>query len=357
MSSLQPHLLDHAYSVAARQVEAGTVPFAILGIADAEGVVRLEAFSPRSGPSIGTDAICLLASITKPITGTLVTRMAQDGRLSLAQPLATWLPELAAAPDRQAVTAWHVLTHTTGMADADIEEIVTRGAGRDELLRHAFSAPHETPIGSTFRYVTSTFDLLAEAVERIEGRPFEDVLRAEILDPLGMTDTTFDPRSTRRERMAPVTVGRWDGAGATMDPAAAQVLLERFVDLRFAGGGLWSTASDLLRFGRAMLRSGELEGTRILAPAFVEMATREVTLHGLGATPNRLEDDHYALGWGKPGPASPASPMAFEHGGVSGTRLWVDPAYDLVVVYLSGRWGLASTETDRVVNAVYAALE
>ena len=128
------------------------------------------------------------------------------------------------------------------------------------------------------------------------------------------------------------------------------------------GGGLWSTAADLLRFGRAMLRGGELDGVRILSPAFVALMTREVTAprgvtwEGLGVAPDPQQSSHYAIGWGRPGVSGPASDRAFGHGGVSGTRLWIDPAYDLVYVYLTGKWGLPLAPIDAVEHAIYAAL-
>ena len=72
------------------------------------------------------------------------------------------------------------------------------------------------------------------------------------------------------------------------------------------------------------------------------------TVNGLGTTGDQLVDDHYGIGWGKPGAGSPASPLAFGHGGVSGTRLWIDPAYDLEYVYLTGLWGGAGEAIDEV---------
>ena len=85
--------------------------------------------------------------------------------------------------------------------------------------------------------------------------------------------------------------------------------------------------------------------------------TREVTVNGLGAMGDPLEDEHYAIGWGKPGPANAASPSAFGHGGVTGTRLWVDPGHDLVFVFLSGIWAGADMLMDGVQLAVYGAIE
>jgi CubicO group peptidase (beta-lactamase class C family) len=349
--------LDRAFALAARQVEDGVVPFVILGVANAAGTIRLEAVPSKEAAPVGAAAVCLLASITKPIVATAVMRLVQDGRFSLTAPLSTWLPELGTL-GRPPITAWHVLTHTTGLGEVDIEQLLLQGGDRAELLRQTLALPQEAAPGSRFKYTTCTFDLLAEAVERATGTPLEQVLRDEVLGRLGMTDTLFDPREDLADRMAPVVVGGWDAAPGPqlVDPATASPVLGGYIGLRMAGGGLWSTAADLLRFGRAMLGGGELEGTRVLAPAFVDLMTREVTVNGLGGAEDRLAEEHYAIGWVKRGPASPASASAFGHGGMSGTRLWIDPEHDLVFVYLTGVWGLPTQPIDGVQNAVYAAV-
>ena len=135
-------------------------------------------------------------------------------------------------------------------------------------------------------------------------------------------------------------------------------MVAAYTALRLAGGGLWSTADDLLRFGRAMLRGGELDGVRVLGRPIVDLMTREVTVNGLGTTGDRLADDHYAIGWGKPGAGvTELSRSAFGHGGVSGTRLWVDPAYDLVFVYLTGPWGTRTRPATTSCWPSYGAIE
>jgi len=355
-SHLDPHAFDTAFDLARRGVDDGTVPFAIVAVAGAEGLVRLEAFPSADGPRIGTNAVCLLASITKPITATAVMRLASTGRFPLTRPLSTWLPELGAA-GLAPFTAWHVLTHTTGIADVDLERVLLDGADRAEYVRRTIAAGQGWAPGSRFLYATNTFELLALAVERALDRPFEEVLREEVLDPLGMTSTTFDHTRAGSLR-APITVGRWDGtiSEAAGDAAVSEQIVAAYSSLRLAGGGLWSSAADLVRFGRAMLRGGELDGVSVLGRPIVELMTREVTVNGLGAMPDRLVDEHYAMGWGKPGAAAAGSPLAFGHGGVSGTRLWIDPAYDLVFVYLTGSWGGAFETIDEVQLAVYGAL-
>jgi CubicO group peptidase (beta-lactamase class C family) len=355
--SRDPHVFDTAFAVAGRQVADGTVPFVIVAIAGAEGLVRLEATPPREGPRIGTNAVCLLASITKPIFATAVMRLAQTGRFPLRAPLSRWLPELDAA-GLAPFTAWHVLSHTTGIADVDLEKVLLEGCDRAEYLRRTIAAGQGWAPGSRFLYTTNTFSLLAEAVERALDRPFEEVLETEVLAPLGMTSTTFD-HARAGDLRAPIRIGSLDGTigEAAGDGAAGERLLAGYSSLHLAGGGLWSTAADLVRFGRAMLRGGELDGVRVLGRPVVDLMTREVTVNGLGAMPDRLLDAHYAMGWGKPGPASAGSPQAFGHGGASGTQLWIDPAHDLVFVYLTGYWGAAGEAIDDVQLAVYGALE
>ncbi len=355
---LQRRALDRAFDLAAAQVAAGTVPFVVLGVADSRGVIRLEAVTSPRAPGVGPSSVCLIASITKPIVATATMQLVEAGRFPLDVPLRTWLPELE-RPGRLPFTAWHVLSHTTGIDDVDLERLlVEQDGGRETLLRGMFAAEQVAIPGSRYHYASYTFDLLAEAIGRAIGTPFETLLRGGLLDPLGMTDTTFDPRPGRADRAAPIAC-----AGADDERRARALELEHGVSItdvftahHLAGGGLWSTAGDLLRFGRAMLRGGELDGVRVLSPAFVALATREVTVNGVGVNPDRLRDDHYALGWGKPGIASPGSSSAFGHGGASGTRLWIDPAYDLVYVYLGGAWGLPTQPIDAVANAIYASL-
>jgi CubicO group peptidase (beta-lactamase class C family) len=133
--------------------------------------------------------------------------------------------------------------------------------------------------------------------------------------------------------------------------------LRHLVSMALPGGGLWSTAADLVRLGRAMLGGGELDGAQVLPAAYVALMTREQTVGGLGSTGDPVRDHHHALGWAKPDPRTdPASSAAFGHNGSTGTRLWIDPLHDLVVVYLTGAQGYPQRLIDETVQLVYAAL-
>jgi serine-type D-Ala-D-Ala carboxypeptidase len=355
--SARRRALQPAFDIACSQVEAGTVPFVVLGVAGAHGVVRLEAFGSPGGRRIATDAVCQLASITKSVTAIGVMQLVEGGTITLEQPINGWAPALvneAWAP----ITSWHVLTHTTGIDDVDLESILRHGLGREDLLRRLRAKSQVAPPGSRFHYVSFTFDLLVEAIALRTGEPYEAALRRRVFEPLGLTATTFDPVADGlTDRVAPLAMALPDGTFAD-DPG----LLAAYSALHLAGGGLWSSAEDLLRIGRAMLRGGELEGTPVLSPAYVDLMTREVTVPatsrvaGLGSNVDPLRADHYALGWGKPGVASIGSASAFGHGGVSGTRLWIDPSLDLAYVYLSGAWGMSREPIDVVEASIYAGL-
>jgi CubicO group peptidase (beta-lactamase class C family) len=347
--------LDPAFAIAARHVESGRLPFTIVAVANRDGLVRLGAESPREGDRVGERATCLLASITKPIVATAVMRLAQEGRFPLAAPLNRWLPELDAA-GTQPFTAWHVLTHTTGFPDIDLVAMLAGGGGREHVRGLTIAAGQATAPGTAFRYASFTFDLLTDAIERALDMPFDDVLRETVLEPLGMVDTGFDLPPAGPGR-APVVYGNLPGSMPRLPGVTDEYAAAAFTSIHLAGGGLWSTAHDLVRFGRAFLRGGELDGVRILGRPLVELMTREVTVNGLGATADRLIGEHYAIGWGKPGPTSAGSPSAFGHGGVTGTRLWVDPERDLVFVFLSGTWSGADPLIDDVQLAVYGSID
>jgi serine-type D-Ala-D-Ala carboxypeptidase len=346
---------DPAVAVAARQVEAGEVPFVILAFGDRAGAIRLEVCSPATGSRMNPGSACLIASITKPIVATAVLRLAQEGRFPLAAPLSRWVPELEAA-GLAPFTAWHVMTHTTGIADVSLVDLLVEGGDRAELVRRTIAAGQGWPPGSRFLYASFTWDLLAAAIERALDRPFEELLGELVLAPLGMTDTTFGHTPGGAPR-ATVRIGEWDGVSQLPDGIDEETAVNAYSSLRLAGGGLWSTAHDLLRFGRAMLRGGELDGERVLGRAVLDLMTREVTVNGLGATGDAQQDEHYAVGWGKAGGDRPGSAAAFGHGGISGTRLWIDPAEDLVFVYLTGQWGGAGEAIDAVQLATYGCLE
>lgn len=354
---LDPVRLGRAFDVVREHVTSRAVPAAVLAVADRRGVKRLEAFGrAHGGDDVDEDSVFWIASITKPIIATAVLQLAEEGRLALGHPVQRYLPEftppgpLDGGPGGDVVTTWHVLTHTAGLSDAPREVLERRRPKPEWLYRRQCSEPLLFPPGSRFTYASDSFYVLGELITRLSGRRYPDYLRQRILAPLGMTRTGFDPRQLDA-RAAPI-----HGLGV---PRALLGMALRYVaSLEAPGGGLWATAADIVRFGQAVLGGGRLGGARLLSQPFVELMTREHTAGILepGVPPRA---PHYGLGWGiaAPGGPSVARPGSFGHGGATGTILWVDPASDLVFVYLQNRWDDDMHAGTTALQAVYGALD
>jgi CubicO group peptidase (beta-lactamase class C family) len=170
-----------------------------------------------------------------------------------------------------------------------------------------------------------------------------------VLGPLEMGATSFRGREPGRPS-APV------GMMGVSEPELT-ALGRWFEALQHPGGGLWSTAGDLVRFGQAMLNRGTLAGTRILNPATVALMTSDQT-RGLPDVGDPSFRPSYGFGWDKAATSRdlPGSPDQFDHAGSSGSRLWVDPARGLVVVVVAGLWRTGGELFDEVIAPIYDAM-
>ena len=175
------------------QVGRGDVPSAVLAVANREGLVRVEAFS--GADAAAADSIYLLASISKPITATAVMQLVERGLLVLSAPVQRYLPEFVAPPvsvgqpGAEAVTCWHLLTHTSGLVDMESELLNRERPDRERLLEIACTSPLRFAPGTRFEYNSLSFALLGEVIARLAGRDYPEVLAAELFGPLGMRDS------------------------------------------------------------------------------------------------------------------------------------------------------------------------
>ncbi len=187
-----------------------------------------------------------VASITKTFTGTAVVQLRDEGKLRLDDPLVAFVPELKAGRNPfgpiEDVTLRRLLTHQSGLMGEpptqDLAEHVFPAV--EEVLERADLIEVVIPPDAQDKYSNLTYQLLGEVVERVSGRPYREYVDAEILRPLGMADSTFDPSPGQEPRVAkgydprifleepPVSIGR-----------------EKLTD---ADGGLWSTVIDLARW-------------------------------------------------------------------------------------------------------------
>jgi CubicO group peptidase (beta-lactamase class C family) len=335
--------IERAGAIADEAVRSGSHPCALVAVANSTETIWTH-LAPGAD-EVGRNSIFLLASITKPIIATAIMRLVEEGRLLLRLPVAHYIPEFGAY-GKQHVTTWHLLTHTSGIEEARwLEELHSQDLTAADYLDAACRSYLHFEPGTRCEYCSLSFSLLGELISRLGGQPYPNYLREQIFTPLAMRDTAFRPLDTRRA--APVyDIG---------EPEA----LERFCKLEVPGGGLWSSADDLIAFGQAFLGGGRRGGYRLLGPAALELMTNNHTPGMVELIDGRPQPFNYGLGWGKPHSDGHvlASPRAYGHGGVTGTYLWIDPAWNMVCVFLTNRWGLETDTARRVLNAVYGALE
>lgn len=228
----------------------------------------------------GTDTNYRLASVSKQFTAASILLLAQDGRLSLDDPVRRWLPELP--PSTGAVTLRHLLTHTGGLVDyedlmpADRQDQLS-DADVLALLAHAdrtLFAP-----GTRYRYSNSGYVLLGLVVERASGQAFADVLRTRIFLPLGMTQTLlYEARRGPQVAHRAYGYSRVDGRWMRTDQSPTSATR--------GDGGIYSSVDDLARWDAA------LYDDRLLSDASRAMAfAPHVRVTG------EPYEAHYGYGW------------------------------------------------------------
>jgi CubicO group peptidase (beta-lactamase class C family) len=184
-----------------------------------------------------------IGSLTKTFVAVLVMRLRDEGLLDLADPLGKHLDAGAA----QNVTIYQLLSHTAGLAAESGGDWWERTPGtlRPELADIFGPRPQLHPAGRLFHYSNPGFALLGALVGQMRGQGWEQVLRQEILEPLGMTRTTLQPQEPHAR-------------GWAVHPWADVMQLEPAEDTGLMGpaGQIWSTADDLCRFA-AFLMDGD----------------------------------------------------------------------------------------------------
>ena len=302
---------------------------------------------------MGADAIFDLASLTKVVATTpSILRLVADGKIMLDGPVGEIIPEFGVEGAKREITIRRLMSHSAGLSAW--RPVFTQATGADAYLADfAATQPEHTP-GAQVIYSDPSFITLGEVVRRVTGDPVSVYAKREIFAPLGMVDTLFTPPRALRSRVAATEIGNAFEAGKV--PAGAPVgtgwrqgLIRGEVHdgnawYGFGGvaghAGLFGTAMDLARYGQAWLNGGILGDARILPETVVaEARTNQITIDG--------ETERRGLGWRLvPGPGiieeAPDSGRglshnAFGHTGFTGTSLWIDPDFDLVVVLLTNR--------------------
>jgi CubicO group peptidase (beta-lactamase class C family) len=358
--------LQRIHELIQRNIDAGSFSGAVTLVArngkiahfEAQGLMDLETKKPMA-----KDAMFRIMSMTKPIVGSAVLMMVEEGKVRLTDPISRFIPEFKdikvgvlmpnqpAAPagqrgvapkfytvpaDRE-ITIKDLLTHTSGLVSGTISnsensKVALKGKESNaDYIPRLGQVPLEFQPGSRWAYSAQAgFDTLVRVVEIASGQKFDQFARQRIFDPLGMKDTFFYPVESYNPRIATL-YSRTSGKLQKQNNPG-------FMNGVFfsGGGGLYTTAEDYLQFGLMLLNGGQLNGKRLLSPRTVELM-RSVFIPD--TLPGRAKGEGYGLSVrvvSDPVQRLTAlSPGSFGWSGAYGTHFWVDPKEKIVAVLMT----------------------
>ncbi len=313
----------------AAAINDGQMPGAVVVVANKSKVLFARAFGHRQLEPVAEpmtlNTVFDLASITKPVaTATSVMKLVQQGKIDVGAAVSSYLPEFS-SHDKNKILVSDLLLHISGLVPDNA--LADYRNGPQQAWRRICELKPRSQRGERFAYSDVGFIVLGKLVQRISELPLDQFAKQEIFLPLGMEETSFNPgpQLSRRAAATEQRDGNWI-KGEVHDPRA-------FLLGGVAGhAGLFSTAADLLKYSRALLAAAGESGSAILSNQTLEtmIAPRDI-LRGTRT-----------YGWDHRSPYSKNrgqsfSDQAFGHGGFTGTVLWIDPAKELVFIFLSTR--------------------
>ena len=344
-SSSQLALMD---AVIEEGINQHKLPGAVVVVGRKGKVVWKKAYGAKTlepaREPMSVDTIFDLASLTKVVaTATSVMILIERGKVRLSDSVSVYIPELK-GEGRDRITIEQLLTHRSGYApDFDLRD---QWVGYDEAIKRLIKEPLRSPAGTRFVYSDINFIALGEVVRRVSGMPLDQFAQKNIFAPLGMRDTGFRPRADLKPRIAPTEKRRGQlsylGDSAANAGSDADVWLRGQVhdptSYRMNGvaghAGLFSTASDLAIYCQMILNGGQYKGVRVLSPATIAEMTRPHLVNNTGGTRGLGWDINTSFSTNR-GELFPLG--SFGHTGFTGTSIWIDPASEMFLIFLSNR--------------------
>lgn len=333
-------------------VDSQTLAGAVLLVANQDKTLALETvgFADIAGKQpMRPDSVFWIASMSKPITAAALMILVDEGKVGLDDPIEKFLPEfkdlwviaeqdgdhLLLKRPKQRPTVRHIMSHTSGMPfSTALEQPTLDGLALRDTVRGYAITPLLWEPGTKYKYSNAGINTGGRIIEVVSGMPYEKFLDKRLFEPLGMKDTTFWPGEMHVARLAKPYKPNADKTG--LDETTISQLTYPLSDRRrqpMPGGGLFSTAADVAVFARMMLGKGMFEGKRILSEESVTQLTTRQTAAGI--------QENYGLGFSVGG-------GTFGHGGALSTNMTIDPAKNLVLVYLVQHAGYGGTDGGKI---------
>lgn len=354
-------------------VNKGELPGAIVLVARNGKVAYMETFGnrdPETKAPMRPDAIFRIASMTKPFTSLAIMMLAEEGKMSIADPASRYLPEfanlqvgvqrpgadgkpaIAWEPQAKAMTVQDLLRHTSGLTygsagpnllkqmyvDAKVGD---RNDTNAQLVTKLSKLPLVFQPGTTWEYSVST-DVLGRIVEVVSGMPLDRFIAERITKPLKLNDTGFSAPASAAERGA-----RPHKEGPRNEVPNVPKVTDEF-NYKSGGGGMVSTASDYARFCQFFLNGGELDGVRLVSRKTIELMTANHLPPGVpigpdmarfeALAPSAAMGQGFGLGFAVRTDTgrNPLHGSAGDYfwGGAYGTFFWIDPKEKLFAVLM-----------------------
>ena len=341
------------------------------------------------------DAVFRIYSMTKPITSVGLMMLYEQGRFQLDDPVHRFIPSwkdlrvfvggnhplFKTAPVERPMTIRDLLSHTSGLTYGFMERTNVDAAYRKlgvadrtragYTLRDMVDTLAELPLefspGTLWNYSVST-DVVGHLIEVISGQRLDAYLREHVLEPLDMRDTSFVIADAQVPRFAANYERQADGTLRLLDDP--QRSLYRECTFFSGGGGLVSTALDYFRFTAMLRNRGELDGVPLLGRKTVELMTmnhlpggQELTQLAQAGMFTETAYGGVGFGLGFSVMQSPARAQIlgtsgeYAWGGAASTAFWIDPAEDLIVIFMTQLMPSSSYPLRRELRVLtYAAL-
>ncbi|WP_413993747.1 serine hydrolase [Labrys okinawensis] len=279
-------------TMAQRAIDTGSVPGLAIAVVHNDQVVYLKGFGRREAgkpEAVDADTVFQIASLSKPITSTIVAALVSDKVLDWNARIADLDPafQLHDAYPTAEVTVRDLLAHRSGLPGAAGNELEDIGYDRAEVLHRLRLVPLSSSFRAGYSYSNAGFTEGAVAAAKPTGKAWEVVAEEKLFRPLGMTSTSatyadFLGRSDRAELHA-----RIDGAWVAK--------VKRDADMQAPAGGVSSSARDLAQWMRLELAHGTYDGKPLIAASALDET--HAPLFALGTHPVTGGTYFYGLGW------------------------------------------------------------
>jgi CubicO group peptidase (beta-lactamase class C family) len=335
------------------------------------------------------DTIVQIFSMTKPLTGTALMQLWEQGKFRLDDPVSKYIPELAnvkvlegtnalpvLAPLNRPMTIRDLTRHTAGLTGGDSDNSIIKKLTDatnpraitntlDEFARLLGTLPLEFQPGEKWRYSWAV-DVQALLVQRLSGQPFDVYLQEHVLKPLGMTHTGFFVSPEQRDQLAAMYDWKTNSTFVRQPDNKAFEFNTGHWPLTPGSYGLTSTLDDYSRFARMLLNGGELDGVRILQPATVRLMSTStldpaITNRAWLVTKGEVGfgiDFAVRIASPKKHDENPGEVGEFFWDGAANTLFWVDPKNKLTAVLFTQYMPFGKVTLHRDFRAaVYSGLD